>query len=263
MTPEEIKAAEEKAAAEKAEKEAADKAAEDKKKKAKFEPEQIEFVNKLVSEAFKDGATKVEKELQAKLEAEKAEREKLAKDLEDLKKSKEEKKEEKNPQLEAFQAQLAEMQGILTGIKTERDDLKKKVETAETAARKSRKKDAFLNAAKEADVSFFDPLEAYDLAEKSGYDWDKDADRPVVLNKETNRPKLNENGEPMSVIDFVKEFADRKKYLVKAPNQQGGTGSGEERKTDKSTKKDNDLPNFDKMTPEEFEAYTQQILNKR
>jgi hypothetical protein len=263
MTPEEQKAADEKAAADKAKKEAEDKAADEaKKKKAKFEPEQVEFVNKLVADAFKDGAEKVEKDLQAKLAAEKAEREKLAKEIEDLKKTKEEKKEEKNPQLEAFQAQLAEMQGILGGIKTERDELKKKVETAELTARKSRKKDAFLIAAKEADVSFFDPLEAYELAEKSGYEWDKDTERPVVLNKETGRPKLNENGEPMTVIDFVKEFADKKKYLVKAPNQSGGTGSGEERKIGKE-KKENELPNFETMTAAEFDAYTQKILNKR
>jgi hypothetical protein len=154
------------------------------------------------------------------------------------------------------------VQGILTGIKSERDELKKKVESAELTARKSRKKDAFLNAMKEADVTFFDPLEAYELAEKSGYEWDKDTERPVVLNKETGRPKLNENGEPMSVIDFVKEFADKKKYLVKAPNQAGGTGSGEERKiSDK--KKENELPDFASMTQAEFDAYTQKILNKR
>lgn len=261
MTPEEEKAAAE-AAAEKAKKEAEEKELADKKKKAKFEPEQVDFVNKLVSDAFREGATKVEKDMQAKLDAEKAEREKLAKEIEDLKKTKEPPKEDKNPQLDAFQAQLAEMQGILTGIKTERDELKKKVETAETAARKARKKDAFLNASKEADVSFFDPLEAYDLAEKSGYEWDKDADRPVVLNKETGRPKLNENGEPMSVIDFVKDFAERKKYLVKAPNQAGGTGSGEDRKVEKDKKKD-DLPNFETMSAEEFEAFTQRVLHGR
>jgi hypothetical protein len=262
MTPEEQKAADEKAAAEKTAKEAADKAAaEDKKKKAKFEPEQVEFVNKLVADAFKDGAEKVEKDLQAKLAAEKAEREKLAKEIEELKKPKEPKKEDENPQLKAFQAQLAEVQGILTGIKTERDELKKKVETAETTARKARKKDAFLNALKEADVSFFDPLEAYELAEKSGYEWDKDAERPVVLNSDTGRPKLNGNGEPMSVVDFVKEFAERKKYLVKAPVQTGGTGSGPS--VPGKDKKDEGLPDFAKMTNEEFEAFTQKVLHKR
>ncbi len=251
-TPEQIE--EERIAAEKAE---ADK---DKKKKAKFTPEQVEHINDLYNKAFKDGAAKVEEALQTKLAEEKAEREKLAKQLEDLQKAQKPKEEPKtNPELEQVKAQMEEMRGILTGIKTERDELKKHVETAQDQARKSRKKDAFLNALKEADVTFFDPLEAYDLAEREGYEWDKEADRPVVLNKETNRPKLNENGEPMNVIDFVKSFAEKKKYLVKATTQDGGTGSSSQRKHEPE-KKTGDLPDFAKMTNEEFDAYTQRII---
>src|SRR4051812_18337327 len=198
-TAEEIAA--EEAAAAKAAEEAAKKVEDEKKKVKKFDTEQTAFINKLFAEAFKDGAAKVESEMAARLEEEKKEREKLAAQLADLQKTKDEKKDEQkpNPELEAFKAQLSEMQGILTGIKTERDELKKQVATADDERRKSRKKDDFLNAMKEANVSFFDPLEAYELAEKSGYEWDKETGRPVVLNKETGRPKLNESGEAMSV----------------------------------------------------------------
>lgn len=258
-TPEQIEA-EEKAAAEAA-------AAADKKKKTKFTPEQVEHINELYNKAFKDGATKAEEAVKAALEAEKAEREKLAKQLEDLQKASTKPKEEtppkSDPQLEQFKAQLEEMKGILGGIKSERDELKKRVETADEQSRKARKKDAFLNAMKEADVSFFDPVEAYELAEREGLDWDRDNDRPVVLNKETNRPKLNENGEPMNVIDFVKSFAEKKKYLVKAPNQDGGTGGSTQRKHERAEEKTSEMPDFSKMTNAEFEAYTQRILSKR
>jgi hypothetical protein len=253
-TPEQIE--EERLEAEKAE---AAKA----KKKTKFTPEQVEHVNELFNKAFKEGAAKSEELMAAKLAEEKAEREKLAKQLEDLQKATKPKEEPKtNPEIDQFKAQLAEIQSVLTGIRDERDKLKTRVETSEEAARRSRKKDQFLNALKEAEVNFFDPLEAYELAEKSGYEWDKDTDRPVVLNKETNRPKLNENGEPMSVVDFVKEFADKKKYLVKAPTA-GGTGSAAtQAERDAKTEEQLSVKAIEAMTPEQFEAFTQGILNK-
>lgn len=263
MTEEEKKAADEAAAKEAAEKEAAEKAAEAaKNKKVKFDAEQMKLVNDLYSQAFKEGAEKVESTLKAQLDEQKKQAEALAKRLEDLKNAPPKKDEPKtNPELDQFKAQLAEMQGILTGIKTERDELKKRVETADIERRKSQKKDKFLEAAKEAKVQFFDSLEAYELAERDGYEWDKEQDRPVVINKDTQRPKLNENGEPMSVIDFVKDFANRKKYLVQAPTQDGGSGSGENRKTE--LPKDTPVKSFDEMSDEEFKALTEKVIYDR
>lgn len=251
-------------AAEKAAAEVAAKAEEDAKKKIKFTAEQTKIINDLFNQGFKDGASKAEAALNAKLDEEKKAREALKAELDELKKKAEKPKEEKpDPQIEAFKAQVAEMQGILSGIKTERDELKKTVTDQTVAQRKSRKKDAFLSALNEAKVSFFDPLEAYSLAEGMGYEWDEQTDRPVVLNKETNRPKLNSSGEPMTVIDFVKDFAEKKKYLVKADNQDGGTGGGSERRVDKP--KVEELPDakeIESMKPEEFEAFVQGIMNK-
>jgi hypothetical protein len=117
-----------------------------------------------------------------------------------------------------------------------------------------------LDATRKAEVNFFDPLEAYDLAEKYGYEWDEQTDRPVVINKETNRPRLNGNGEPMSVADFVKDFAEKKKYLVKAPIQDGGTGAGEQRRTERQQTQQK---SFADMTDEDFAAYTQKVMSSR
>jgi archaellum component FlaC len=238
-----------------------------KKKKLKFDPEQTEFINSLYGNAFAEGAKKAEEAVKAQLEEEKKAREDLAKQFEELKKTQKPvappKVEEPkvDPKLDEFKAQLEEMRGILGSIKTERDELKKRVDSADEMARKSKKKDKFLEAIKEAGVTFFDPLEAYELAEKTGYEWDKDADRPVVINRDTSRPKLNENGDPMTVVDFVKDFADKKKYLVKAPNQEGGTGGGGQRKVDES--KPLTDKSFADMTEEEFEAYTQKALRAK
>jgi translation initiation factor 4G len=261
MTDEEKKAAEEAAAKEAAEKEAAEKAAAEEaarnKDKVKFNAEQTKFINELYSKAFREGAEKIEQTMKAQLDEEKKQREALAKQIEELSKTKPKEEPKTNPELDQFKAQLAEMQGILTGIKTERDELKKRVESAETERRKSQKKDLFLNATKDAKVTFFDPLEAYELAEKDGYEWDHEQDRPVVINKDTKRPKLNENGEAMSVIDFVKDFANRKKYLVQAP-QAGGSGSAENRNIEPP--KDKQTKGFNEMTDEEFRAYTEKVM---
>lgn len=256
MTPEEQKAADEKAAEEKA---AADKAAEDAKKKKKFDKDQLDQVQTLINE----GVAKAEAEAKKQLAEEKAKWEKEVADLK-AKIPAEPKKEEPKtaPELEAFKAEIAEMKNILGGIKTERDELKKRVNDADEERRKSRKKDMFLGAVSEAKISLFDQLEAYDLAERDGYEWDKEADKPVVINKATGRPRLNENAEPMSVLDFVKDFTTRKKYLVKAgESDTGGTGSGGSEKAANHEKKAE--KSFDTMSPEEFEAYTQSVMNKR
>jgi hypothetical protein len=72
-------------------------------------------------------------------------------------------------------------------------------------------------------------------------------------------PKLNGNGEPMNAVDFVKDFASRKKYLVKAATQDGGIGSTSSQELPKKEKTEE--KDWSKVTPEEFEAERQRLLS--
>ncbi len=252
------------------------------KKKVKFDEDQTRFVNSLYNQAFGEGATKERTEWQKKLDDQKAAHEKLIADERaaweakvaeaaktGAKKTPEpevpptvkatEIKIEDHPALKSLKAQFEEMNKIFTNVKQERDSLKAETEKAKVERRKSRKKDAFLSATTEAKISFFDVQEAYGLAEQEGLEYDDENDRVWVKNSATGAAKLNENGEPMTAVDYVKEFAARKKYLVKAADSTGGVGStqAERLKEDPPSVKD-----YSKLTIEEFEAERQRVLSK-
>lgn len=251
------------------------------KKKVKFDAEQTLFVNELYNRAHGQARQKADEEWQARLAAEKkaledklaaeaAARAELAKQVEDLKKlqppvpepPKAPKLEEINigdhPAFKALNAQFEEMRGIFTTVKAERDTFKAETQKAAEERARSRKKDLFLSAMKDAKVTFFDPLEAYDLAERDGLEYDAAKDRIFVKNPATGIAKLNENGEDMNGVDFVKDFATRKNYLVKA-EKAGGLGNSEAELTnkDKAPVKD-----WSKASAEDFEKQRQEILSK-
>jgi hypothetical protein len=251
--------------------------------KIKFDAAQTLFVNELFNKAHGLGAGKAQAEYQAKLEAERAEYEKkladqkaaleaqLAEALKAAKTPKTEEPEVKVPEVKIEEhpifkqmlAQMDEFKGVLGTVKAERDTLKAEHDKAREERIKSRKKDQFLGALAKAKVSFFDPLEAYEIAEKEGLEYDADKDSVFVKNPATGVAKLNDNGEPMDAVDFVKDFATRKKYLVKAGDQEGGIGStaAEQLAREKAAKdKEKD---WTKATPEEFEAERQKILSQR
>jgi hypothetical protein len=245
-----------------------------KPKKVTFDADQTEYVNTIYTRAFGEGAAKSQKEWEEKLAAEKAERERLAAEKADLEKKLQaattappktedppkvtEIKLEDNPVFKQLQAQLDEFKGLFAGVKQERDELKAQTAKDRAERKKTRKKDQFLGALAKAKVDFFDPLEAYKLAEDDGLEYDDENDRVFVKNSATGQPKLNSDGEPMDAVDFVKDFAARKKYLVKAATQDGGLGhtSTDPTKDKKETK------DYSKLTPEEFEAERQRILSQ-
>lgn len=249
--------------------------AEKKSKKVTFDEAQTKFVNELFERAWAESAARKEKELNEKLAAEKAERERLTAEKTDLEKKlqeataakpKEEPKEEKpevkledHPLFKQLQARLDEVNTIFTGVKQERDELKARDERNRIERRKVRKKDQFLAALNQAKIDFYDPLEAYELAAKDGLEYDEDNDRVFVKNSATGQPKLNSDGEPMTAVDFVKEFATRKKYLVKAQDA-GGLGS---HSTEKLTNEQPPAKDWSKATPEELEAERQRIMSLR
>lgn len=252
-----------------------DKQGDDKKpKKVQFNEEQTVAVNRLFNQAFGEGAAAAERKLQETLAAEKAAREAAEKKLADLEAAKatqqgdDKDQKDQTPQvpkeiaeqLKRMEAQQAELKALFDGVKAERDTLQANLQKANEERRKSRKKDKFIDAAKEAKVQFYDINEAYEIAEKDGLDYDPEKDRVLVKNLQTGAPRLNSEGEEMNAIDFVKEFSSKKKYLVIAPSQDGGTGSAEVRRHEES--KAETVKSVEKMSPKEFEEYRQQILSK-
>lgn len=259
-----------------AEKAAADTAeAEKNKDKVKFDAAQTLFVNNLYNRAHGEAKEKADKEWAEKLAAEKAELARIAAEekaallaqLDELKKVQTPKPDEKppeakiedNPLFKQMQAQYQEIHGIFSAVKQERDALKANQDKTEKERIKSRKKDQFLGALGDAKVNFFDPLEAYELAEREGLEYDAARDSVFVKNPATGLPKLNGNGEPMNAVDFVKDFASRKKYLVKAATQEGGIGSTSSSELPaKSKTEDKD---WTKASKEEFDAEVQRLLS--
>lgn len=235
----------------------------DTKGKIKFDADQMLMVNDLYSEAFRKGAEKAETDSKAKYDALVAEKTaadtKHAADLAAAAaKAPVEDKDKPNPEFEQMKAQMTEMRGIFDATKAERDKLLDEVKVAKKERAKSNKKDAFLSGVRDAKVNFFDASEAYKLAEDDGYEYDEAADKPFIKNKATGVAKLNENGEPMSVIDFVKDFAKRKNYLVQA-GVPGGTGSSQ---SSHQVPKEEPTVNYATMSNEEFAKIQQDVALK-
>jgi hypothetical protein len=256
-----------------------------KNKKVKFDAEQVVVVNGLYAEAWAKAAEVTEKTYKAQLEAEKAEKERLAAEKATMEQQlaearaaaekaagdKDKKKDdppmniEDHPAFKALrdqmQAQMEENKKVFDNVKEERDTLRKQNEAAKAERKKARKKDQFLGALKDANVTFFDPIEAYELAEKEGLEYDEDNDR-VIVKSGNGVVRLNENGEPMNAVDFVKDFATKKKYLVKNTDA-GGFGSRSSDKLLDDKDKNEKKKDWGSVTPEEFEAERQRIMTRR
>jgi hypothetical protein len=253
-----------------------------KKKKVTFDADQAVVVNSLYNRAFGEGASAKEVEFQKKLEEEKAAYEKKLADqkaeleakLEEARKAATKQPEPpkapvvdpkaaevdiaSHPVVKQLTAQFEEMKGVFKNVKEERDQLKAANEKARAERIRSRKKEKFLGALKDANVQFFDPFEAYELAEKEGFEYDDEKDRVWVKNASTGIAKLNENGEDMNEVDFVKEFATRKKYLVKS-TETGGTGASSQQRLKEEAAP---VKDYTKLSPEEFEAERQKVMMK-
>lgn len=247
--------------------------------KIKFTPEQQEIVNELIDrmfgKGFEKGKSLAQQELDARVAEVKAENEKLAKQLASFKtppadeavaptkatkaEKAAERSAEPSPEIQQLLARFDEMQSVASTLKQERDTLSKQLLEAKERSRKTLIKEAFITASK--DISFFDPMEVYTLIENQ-IDVDE-SDQVVITNPRTRQPRLNSNMEPMTLAEYLAEFATQKPYLVRASNRDGGTGAGGSRRVDSSTSSPSSKTDINAMTNEEFEAYRNSILASR
>jgi prefoldin subunit 5 len=247
--------------------------------KLEFSKAQQEFLQRHTDEVFGRGYKKAESHLEPKLaeanarvEAANARIEAVTKELADLKKAQtppkspdddgKNKKQEPPVKDEAMaqenQRLKATIEELNTGIKTlskEKEDAVGKLTTFETTRRDARIKDEFL-AAMPTGVTFFSPLEIFELVRKS-IDVDE-AGRIVIMNPKTGTPRLGSDYQsPMTIAEFIAEYAEKHPWEVKANNAEGGTGGGEARRQEKP--KEPAPPKVKDMPAKEFEAFLQKV----
>lgn len=247
--------------------------------KMKFDEGQLAYMQTYAATEAAKAAKIVEDKAKADLAAavEKAKADAKAEFEAELKKTVPPKKDDKAPetpvvgddkqsafqkQLEAQQAQINEAMNIVKGLRTERDELQTKLKSQAEQQKASSKQDAFFKAAGDSKLEFFNLTAAYKLAQDDGFEWDEEQNKPTIKNHDTGREKLNGNGEPMSPLDYVKDFAKRNDYLVKSKDQNGGFGNGSQRRTEQERATD-DLPDFSTMDDAAFAKYEASVLNKR
>lgn len=237
-----------------------------------FNPEQQEWLENWGNKMYAKGRTSAETDVKTQYEGKISE---LNTQLTDLKSQLEAAtkaagdattkagKKEANEEVSQLKAQLDELSGSLKELKAERDTIRgerdthaNELKTLREAQKLSTRKSHFVEAAKELnflDVDDVYALVAPELAEDENGE-------TVVMNPTTKRPRINREGETMSLSEYLAQFAQKKPHLVRAAETAGGTGASASRGNGgESLKSEAD---FTKMTPAEFEAYKRDVMAK-
>lgn len=241
---------------------------EPKKEKVTFTPEQQLKLNELIDRGYAKGATRAKEEVTAEfarlLAAQETQIAELAKRLEAVmpagkpadraadKLEKPIEKPEPASHEEPVQlvAQVKTLRTTLASVEKEKADLLAKVQSFDALERDMKLRAAFDAAT--PDIAFIDPSEEFHLLrDRIGVD---EQGEFFIKNEKTGRPLLNAHAEPMSLGEFLTDYAQRKPHKVRAPDQMGGTGSGETRRVPGNASRD-----VSRMTPEEFRAFKEKV----
>lgn len=257
---------------------AAEKAAQDSKPgKLSFTPEQQDVIDTLIDRMYGKGYDKSKaeyepkvSELSTKLQESQSVIERLNQQLESVKsgakdekgdkadkadKADKGKKPEESEAMKQFHAQIEELRAAQKALQTERDEARKALQEQEVKQRGNKLKDEFLEAARE--IGFIDTTEVFKLL-RDELKIDDETGQVVVMNPKTGRPRMDSTLEnPLTLSDYLSQFATERKHLVRASDAGGGTGAGESRRLD--VKRKSDKVDFAAMTPAEFEAFKNKV----
>lgn len=236
-----------------------------KKDALQFSVEQVTWINRHSDEMFGKGMKRVKDELEPKL----TEAENQVKDLQakikelegkiptaDAKddKAKGGKKDEPSEDVKKLLATVDELRLNMDKLLGEKRQADEALTKERDANRKARIKDEFITAA--ASLNFFDANDVYKLLEPEiGFD---DNHGVIVKNVQTGEPRMTVSGSsyrPLSLTEFLADFAQKKPQYVKAQTSDGGSGAGGSRKLSTDSKE----PDFDKMTPQEALAFANKL----
>lgn len=238
--------------------------------KLSFTADQQEVVDTLIDRMFGKGYEKSKSEFEPKLTEAQKQIDTLAKQVEEFTKAaksaetvddKKTKDDKKKPSLadmeefKQFQAQMDELREAQKALQAERDAARKALGEQTEKQRISKVRDEFLDASR--DLGFIDPNEVF-LLVRDQIKLDEESGSVVIMNPKTGRPRMDATLEnPLSLADYLTQFAQERKHLVRASDAGGGTGAGGSKKIDTSTK--DKQVDFAKMTKEEFEAFKSQV----
>jgi hypothetical protein len=232
-----------------------------KKKKLELDPEQTEGVKDLVNKTFGAGFDKAEAIKNKEIEA-------LNAQLAELKAKLEAPKKEdappppppppppapKDDPVAKLNAEMEELRNVVKQALGAKGEAEAKLETFSKVAVEAEKKDAFLRSL--GTVQFFEPMDVFDdIKDQLGKD--EEHNSTIVLNPKTKTARLGIDMQPIPLSEFIAEYAAKKPWLVKGDSAEG-TGSGPSLRTPK-TGGDED---WSQMSPEKFEEAKQRIRSR-
>jgi hypothetical protein len=241
-----------------------------KETKVEFTAEQQKKLDELINGTFAKAFDKAKKEAAAEaaeklkaLEAElKAVKESAGKTTEtppqpEVKPEKKTTVAEVNNDVLQIKAQLEEFKNIAEQLKRDKAEAEKREAQTAEQNRKAKLKEKYIAVSDK--FNFFDRMSEFSQMEPF---LKADGDRIVVMNPETGHPRLNTNLEPMTLEEYVAEYAKQKPWTVKAPTTEvaGGSGASEQRKLDTGR---TDSKDYTKMTLDEIKAESERVIAKQ
>jgi hypothetical protein len=238
------------------------------KKKVTFDADQQTLVNNIIDQAYtkayekadakrKEEVTALQLELDGlkALAAKDTKKDDKVDDKKDDKKPA--KKSEHEEEINALRAQVDELMKGVDGLRSAKDAAEQRAQKIEETNKQTTIKDKFIQVADK--FEFFDRMDVFALT-KDQLALNDEGD-VVIINPATKQPRKNAELRDMSLDEFLSDFATKKPQMVRSKNSGGGTGGGENRKVDLSDKKD--IPDYAKMSKEEFQKLTQNVQAKQ
>jgi hypothetical protein len=237
------------------------------KTKVEFSPEQQTVLDGLINAAFAKAFAAANKQFEPVVQGLTTELQTLKSQIPASKEQKtEEKPKEKKTTAEltedtaALRAQLDEIRQVAESLKKQREEQEQRALELAKQNKAAQVKEAFIRASEK--VSFFDRMSEFDHMEKQ-LQLDESG-QVVVINPATKLPRLNMNAQPMTLEEFVADYAKQKPWTVKAPTTEvaGGTGSSEQRKLDTTGSKQ-PAKDWSKMPLEDLLAEAEEVIAKQ
>lgn len=199
--------------------------------KVTFDEKQQDKVNKLIEDAMGRAGRQARKDsdkIKEQLDALKTELDQAKVDLINARTTSE--KKDATDDIVALKATIAEMQSVQRLTQTEYENTRRALQAKDAEVKQAReqtinvRKDTILTQA----ASKINPFDVDDVvrATQDSLQWNAEYSRFEVIDPSTGQPRLNSGFEPMSIDDFMEEYAKKKPHMIRA-GARFGTGSSE------------------------------------
>ena len=244
------------------------------KQKLQFTTDQVGWINQHSDEMYGKGLSKAKAEYEPKLTAAEAKVKELEAELEKARSGApagqaaddgkatgkgKAKSEEPSEDVKKLSAKVEELTTNMATLLQQNKAAEDALNQERATNRRARIKDEFMSAA--ATMNFFDANDVFKLVEgEIGFD---DKHGVIVKNEKTGEPRMTVGGgeyRPVTLAEFLAEFAQRKPAYVKAQASEGGSGAGGSQRL--PTEPQGGLPDFSKMSPAEVAAYASQVKTR-